>query len=162
MAKTSIRTSVEEWYSRIAARPFRGAWQGIAVITLGTSLRAGCLVRLTDPSRFHSIWAGMWWGMQTVTTVGYGDTVPGSVAGRIAGVLVMLIGISFITVTAGAITSEFVEAARRRRQRTPGEDAEAALIRGLSAQVDSLQAKVTALQGTIEQLSRDLRTDRRG
>ena len=157
MAKTSIRTSVEEWYSRIAARPFRGAWQGIAVITLGTSLLAGCLVRLTDPSRFHSVWAGMWWGMETVTTVGYGDIVPGSVLGRVAGVLVMLVGISFITVTAGAITSEFVEAARRRRQRTPDEDSEAALIRGLSAQVDSLQARVAALQGTIEQLSRDLR-----
>lgn len=162
MAKTSLRTNIEAWYSKIAARPFRGAWQGIAVLTLGTSVVAGCLVRITDPSRFHSIWSGMWWGMATVTTVGYGDIVPGSPAGRITGVIVMLVGISFITVTAGAVTSEFVEAARRRRQVVPEETFEVVLIRDLSAQVESLQATVITLQGTVEQMSRDLRTDRPG
>jgi voltage-gated potassium channel len=119
MRRTTALTNVEQWYARIAAQPFRGAWQGIAAVTLAIALVAGVLVRITDPHRYHSIWAGMWWGMQTVTTVGYGDVVPQTAAGRLTGVAVMLVGISFITVTAGAITSEFVEAARRRRQNAP-------------------------------------------
>ena len=66
----------------------------------------------------------------------------------------MLVGISFITVTAGAITSEFVEAARRRRQSTAA-GPELAEIRGLREQV-------TALQNDLGQLRRELRTKRHG
>ena len=146
-----FRTSAEEWYARIAAQPFRGAWQGVAVVTLGIALIAGVLVRLTDPSNFHSVWAGMWWGMETVTTVGYGDIVPATALGRLTGVVVMLAGISFITVTAGAITSEFVEAGRRRRQRTAPEGPELSEIRALRKQVATLQDDLAALR-------RDLRT----
>ena len=153
MSRRPVLTAVEKWYARIAAQPFRGAWQAIAVITFGIALIGGILVRLTDPSRFHSIGAGMWWGMQTVTTVGYGDIVPQTPLGRLTGVLVMLVGISFITVTAGAITSEFVEAARRRRQSTAGP--ELAEIRGLREQV-------TALQNDLGQLRRELRTSGTG
>ncbi len=150
MRRRPVLTTVEKWYSRIAAQPFRGAWQAIAVVTFGIALIGGVLVRLTDPSRFHSVGAGMWWGMQTVTTVGYGDIVPQTPLGRLTGVAVMLVGISFITVTAGAITSEFVEAARRRRQRT-AEGPELDEIRGLREQV-------SALQHDLGQLRRELGT----
>ena len=33
MRRKTALTSVEQWYARIAAQPFRGAWQGIAAIT---------------------------------------------------------------------------------------------------------------------------------
>ena len=33
--------------------------------------------RLVDPHTFDNIWLGMWWAIQTVATVGYGDVVPG-------------------------------------------------------------------------------------
>jgi hypothetical protein len=140
-----VRISFEEWYTRIAARPFRGAWQGITVVTFGIALVAGVMVRLTDPADFHSVGAGMWWGMETVTTVGYGDIVPRSIAGRLTGVLVMLAGISFISVTAGAITSEFVEAGRRRRQ-SAQEGPELAEIRALRDQMTTLQDDLTELR----------------
>ena len=152
MPKRLALTSFEDMYGRIAARPFRGAWQAIAIVVFGISLIAGVLVRTTDPTHFHSVWAGMWWGIQTVTTVGYGDIVPTSLAGRLTGVVVMLAGISFITVTAGAITSEFVEAARRRRQATQEEGPELIELRGLRAQV-------SALEVSLEQLRRDVRAE---
>lgn len=152
MKRGSVRIGFEQWYTRIAAKPFRGAWQAIAVISLGTALVAGCLMRVTDPTRYHSIWVGMWWGIETVTTVGYGDVVPGTVAGRLTAVVVMLVGISFITVTAAAITSEFVEAARRRRQEQPDSEALSAM-----SELRQLRGQVATLQDSLEELRRDLR-----
>ena len=57
---------------------------------------------------------GLWWAVQTVTTVGYGDTVPQTLAGRALATLVMLTGIGFISVVTAAITAAFIESARRR------------------------------------------------
>jgi voltage-gated potassium channel len=50
----------------------------------------------------------MWWAIQTVTTVGYGDVTPKAVAGRIVATLVMLEGIAFVAIVTAAITSTFV------------------------------------------------------
>ena len=36
----------------------------------------GVVERLVDPDTFDTVWDGMWWATQTVTTVGYGDVVP--------------------------------------------------------------------------------------
>src|SRR5881392_1080393 len=38
----------------------------------------GVVERLVGPNTFDNVWLGMWWGVQTVTTVGYGDVVPGT------------------------------------------------------------------------------------
>jgi voltage-gated potassium channel len=50
-----------------------------------------------------------------VTTVGYGDATPKNAVGRIVGALVMPESIAFIAIVTAAITSSFVERARRKR-----------------------------------------------
>ena len=88
-------TRVERWLDRglgAAATPRRAAAL-IAVMTSLITVVAGLLVRLTDPQTFPSLGVGLWWGVQTVTTVGYGDYVPESVTGRMVAALVMLGGI---------------------------------------------------------------------
>ena len=87
----------------------------IAVVTTATTLVAGVLMTLTDEESFPSIGAGMWWAVQTVTTVGYGDQVPQSRDGRILATLVMLLGIGFITVITASITGAFVARSGRER-----------------------------------------------
>ena len=111
---------------RITRNPFRGAWVATATVTLVVTILAGILMQLTDPDSFPSVWSGLWWAIQTTTTVGYGDLVPGSAAGRLIATLVMLGGIGFISVTTAGITTAFVESARRhqggggdRRSRRP-------------------------------------------
>ena len=70
---------------------------------------------------FRRSGGGLWWAVQTVTTVGYGDYVPENVAGRAVATLVMLGGIGFLTVITASITSGFV--ARSRQERLSGQDA---------------------------------------
>ena len=42
-------------------------------------------MRFLDHSEYSNVWVGMWWALQTVTTVGYGDVTPEHVSGRIVG-----------------------------------------------------------------------------
>jgi voltage-gated potassium channel len=95
----------------------RAAWI-IASVTLSLTIIGGVLIHFSDRKTFPDIGDGLWWGIQTVTTVGYGDLVPTSATGRVIAALVMLGGIGFLTVITAAITSAFVESARRRIQGT--------------------------------------------
>lgn len=89
-----------------------GLW--IAAVTVAVTIVAGVLMWIVDREDFPNVWLGLWWAVQTVTTVGYGDVVPTNVVGRGLGTIVMLTGIAFVTVVTAAITAVFVESARRR------------------------------------------------
>ena len=82
----------------------------------------GVVERLIDPDTFSSIWLGIWWATQTVTTVGYGDVVPQQTAGKVIAVFLMLGGLSFLAVLTGAITSAFVTRAQAESQDESAED----------------------------------------
>lgn len=75
----------------------------------------GVVVWVFDPSDFPTLGISLWWALQTVTTVGYGDVVPTTVLGRVIGSVVMLSSIAFVSVLTASITSVFIERARRRR-----------------------------------------------
>ena len=96
----------------------RGATIVIATASTVITVGAGLLMTLVDGENFPSIGSGLWWAVQTVTTVGYGDDVPTNLTGRLVAVLVMLLGIAFLTVITASITSTFVS--RSRRERRPG------------------------------------------
>ena len=61
-----------------------GAFCAIAVVVFGV------LERIVDPKTFHSVWIGMWWPIETVTTVGYGDIVPDQTVGKVIAAFLML------------------------------------------------------------------------
>ena len=65
-----------------------------------------------DGENYPTVGSGLWWAVQTTTTVGYGDHVPTTADGRLLAAFVMLIGIGFLTVITAAITSAFVAGAR--------------------------------------------------
>jgi voltage-gated potassium channel len=93
------------------AKTVRGAVVVIASISTTITVVAGVLMTAVHHN-FPSIGAGLWWAVQTVTTVGYGDLVPVTVLGRLLAALVMLAGIGFLTVITAAITSSFVSRSR--------------------------------------------------
>jgi hypothetical protein len=89
----------------------------MAVIIWGmcvSVLAGGVLVWVVDRTDFPNVALGMWWALQTVTTVGYGDVVPTTPLGRVIGSVVMLSSIAFLSVLTAAITSVFIQRARRR------------------------------------------------
>ena len=62
-----------------------------------------------QPESFSSIPASMWWAIETLTTVGYGDMVPKTPPGKFLGSLIALIGIGFFALPAGVLSAAFAE-----------------------------------------------------
>ena len=116
----------------------------IALVTVSITVVSGVVSHFLDRANCPTIGGGMWWAVQTVTTVGYGDEVPTSTGGRLVATLVMVLGIGFLTVVTAAITSTFVEAARSRMQAGAGEPLEAKLDR-IDARLDAIEAKLTEI-----------------
>jgi voltage-gated potassium channel len=58
-------------------------------------------------SGFATFGDALWWGIVTLTTVGYGDIVPHTTAGRVSGVIIMITGIAVLGVLAGSLSSFF-------------------------------------------------------
>jgi voltage-gated potassium channel len=116
-AETRIERRLDRLIAR-AATP-RAAAGVIATVTTTITIGAGFLMTVVDGKGFPSIGSGLWWAVQTVTTVGYGDHVPETAAGQILAVFVMLLGIGFITVITASITGAFV--ARTRKEQVSGD-----------------------------------------
>jgi hypothetical protein len=134
----------------------RLAAQVIVTATLLIVVLGGVVMRFLDHSEYHTIWIGMWWVLQTVTTVGYGDYTPKNAIGRILTSFVMLYGIAFLSITTAAITSVFV--ARAEQERATGLDVAAGEAK-VSAEdrFDRIDAQLAQLTEQIAQLNEQRR-----
>ncbi|WP_299411526.1 ion transporter [Acaryochloris sp. IP29b_bin.148] len=72
-----------------------------------------------QPEAFASIPATMWWGVATLTTVGYGDIYPVTTAGRILGSFISILGIGLFALPTGILASGFTEELERRKSKLP-------------------------------------------
>lgn len=118
----------------------------IASVTVSVTIVAGVLIHFTDQKNFPNIGDSLWWAIQTVTTVGYGDLVPTSQVGRLVAALVMVVGIGFLTVMTAAITSTFIETARRRL--------EGATTDALTAKLDQIGARLEEIEAGLKHIRR--------
>jgi hypothetical protein len=100
----------------------------------------GVLEHLLDPDTYPNVWIGMWWALETVTTVGYGDVVPGTTEGKAVASLLLLGGLALLSVVTATITSAFIA----RREQASRRDVDEELlgeIRALRRQVDELSGR---------------------
>ncbi len=113
----------------------------IVTFTLAMTLIGGVVMRFADSRNFPNIGDGLWWSVQTVTTVGYGDHVPTDAVGRIVAAVIMLVGIGFLSVITATITSAFIESARKRL--------EGVEMRTLDAKLDRIAERLDAIEGSL-------------
>jgi voltage-gated potassium channel len=134
---------LDERIARKGLRPRYAAYVIVVAWAIGVVV-FGVVERLVDPGTFDNVWLGMWWAIQTVTTVGYGDVVPGSTAGKVIASFLMLGGLSLFAVVTGAITSAFV--AQRQKDLMADDDPVARRLDEMTAKLDALQADVARLR----------------
>jgi voltage-gated potassium channel len=108
---------IERRLTRFLREPVsvRSAAGVIVVATAVIVTISGVAIRALDSREYSSIWEGMWWALQTVTTVGYGDVTPENVAGRFVAGAVMLAGVALVAIVTAAVTSSFVARAEEQR-----------------------------------------------
>lgn len=87
----------------------------LALSTIVITIVAGVAAWLLAPHGFGSLGDTLWWAAQTVTTVGYGDVVPTSGGGRVIGVVVMVFGVTAVSLITALVTSAVVAFEQRRR-----------------------------------------------
>ena len=138
-------TKLERRLDRMLARATtpRGAAVVIATVSTSITVGAGILMTVADHESFPSIGSGLWWAVQTVTTVGYGDDVPATVAGRLVAALVMLVGIGFLTVITAAITSTFVSRSRREQASSSAITPTEEQLRQIAGRLERIEAALT-------------------
>jgi len=70
-----------------------------------------------QPEKFENIGQAMWWAVATLTTVGYGDVYPVTGLGKFLSAIIALIGIGFVALPTGIISSAFIERIQAERDK---------------------------------------------
>jgi voltage-gated potassium channel len=148
MARTNL---VARQFQAFLRNPLsvRKAMAVIVTATLVSVFAGGALITLLDPEEFPDFGTGLWWALQTVTTVGYGDVTPENLVGRLVGAGFMLEAIAFVAIVTAAITSSFVGRAQQERA-AESDAADATGLQQLAAQLSEITARLDRIQRTLE------------
>ena len=84
---------------------------GVMFVIMGAATLA---VEVLSPDSFRSLGDAAWWSATTVTTIGYGDVVPGTSGGRMIAVFVMFASVATVSFTTAVVTAAFVGYQQRR------------------------------------------------
>ena len=103
---------------------------------------AGTLMALIDPNVDTPL-DGIWWAWVTVTTVGYGDIVPGTTAGRLFGSLLILMGIGLFSMMTASFSAFFMQ--REEEDLFDKERSHAAQLEKMEGRMEQLEKKLDRL-----------------
>jgi voltage-gated potassium channel len=117
----------------IASLTLRKALSLIVGVATVLAVSAAVLERLIDPE-FDTFGQALWFSITTVTTVGYGDLIPQSTAGKLVASALMLIGLGLIPLLTSAVVSILVS--QRSREVTDEQRRELARINERLEQLD--------------------------
>jgi voltage-gated potassium channel len=133
-----------EGLRRFAARLGKVAAVAGSVVTV-CSLAAYEAEHPTN-SEYATIGDAFWWGIVTLTTVGYGDITPKTQAGRFAGVVIMFTGVAVLGVLAGSLASLFNLEGRDGKPEPPDS-------RPVSDELAELQAQLRMVEQRLGEIA---------
>jgi voltage-gated potassium channel len=142
----------------------RLTWLQALVLVAATNvlivLIAAALVTRTDPDRYPDLGTALWWAATTITTVGYGDVVPASGAGRLVAAVLMFAGIgsfAFLTAIAasaivvGEVGEEEREIEREERRIHRAQQVILGRLGEIDARLERIeQARTEATEGGVD------------
>jgi len=103
---------------------------------------------------FATVGDAFWWGIVTLTTVGYGDIVPETTTGRWVAVVIMLTGIAVLGLLAGSLASFFrLDNGKSSAGSPAADEAEHAEATSSDAALQALASEVSALRHQVEALA---------
>jgi voltage-gated potassium channel len=146
------RRSIERFLAQPAS--IRNATIAITSLTVAVVMLGAVLIRVFDREEYPTFGEALWFTLQTVTTVGYGDTTPERLIGRIVAAVVMLTAIGLITVVTAAIASLFVEAARAMNTR-PDQAGSTDAITRIEGSLTEIADRLDRLESTLAARSSD-------
>lgn len=100
-----------------------------------------------QPEAFENAFSGLWWAIATFTTVGYGDIYPITVAGKILGGVVSLLGIGLVAVPTGIISSGFMELNVKDIEKIDSQDC------NLKVELENLRKQIDVIEKIIVEKS---------
>ena len=96
----------------------RSVTLGLAVTLLLLAVSGAIVMRIVDQDNFPTLGTAIWWVLQTITTVGYGDVVPTTATGKVVGGIEMVLGVSFIAFLTAGVTSTVIHRGNARAAET--------------------------------------------
>jgi len=121
----------------------------LAMTFVGLALGGAVAIRFLDEESFPSFGIAVWWALQTVTTVGYGDVIPAGSTGKVIGGIEMVLGVSFISFLTAGVTSAVIQRSQDKRH----EEERVREIQDLQRLVETLGEIRTAITALERRLS---------
>jgi voltage-gated potassium channel len=120
-----------------------------SVIVMVSSLALWLIERGREGTNIHSYGDSLWWAMETITTVGYGDHHPTSVAGRCVAGGLMVIGVALVGVITATVVTWFfseLDVLREVREIEAEEEKAEAVLVDILAQLTRINERLDRLE----------------
>jgi voltage-gated potassium channel len=123
----------------------------LAAAIASLAVLTGFVATLLDRRDFPTLGDGIWWSIVTLGTVGYGDIVPHTAWGRVLGGVVIVFGVTFISVLVATVTSFLLAteqeemAAKVEEERVAAEDATAVVLGEIASRLTAIEARLESM-----------------
>jgi voltage-gated potassium channel len=126
----------------------------VVAVLSGAVVLAGATVvwqveRDVHDTTFRSWADAVWWGLATLTTVGYGDHVPVTATGRVVGGVIMVAGVAMLGAVAAVVALYFARTIAAREEALLEAEAES-IERRIEARLDGIEAQLRRIEQRLD------------
>jgi voltage-gated potassium channel len=118
------------------------------LVALAFTLMSGLLIAGIDPT-IENVWQGIWWAWVTVATIGYGDIVPQSAAGKVFGAVVILFGVGFFSLLTASFSAYFIS--RGEIEIEEEEEEEIYRLRDIEKRIETMEQTLQRIENRLNE-----------